>query len=1559
MTNQGPDAVGGVYLSDRLDTGTSFVSASLTPSAQGAGVVGFALGSLASGASVQVAVTIRVDTPSLVSANGDGQTLNTAVVSSDRPDPNTGDNQFVYTAAVNQRHADLALTVTPDPSPVVVGSPFVYRLVVTNNGPDDAQNVVLTENLPAAASFLFASPAPTTNALNVLTFNLGTIVAGKSQTVLVHMNPIGSVGSFILNTASVSSPTIDTTPANNTSSLQTVVASLDQAELAVSVAGPQFSVTFDGLSYTVTVFNDGPHAADHVVFTGEVTALDTITSITPSQGAASQSGNIITADLGTIAPDASATITFLVNAPDSDTSVTVKASVTADETDPFLNNNRATLRTKVGEGAITFVVTNTNDSGPGSLRQAIEDSEAQGSTVAQPNHIVFAIPETDPGLDAFSHAFVIQPLSGLPALFTPTIIDGYTEAGSSPNTNPIDQADNAVIRIEIDGSRSTVPNNIFTVFASNCVFRGLAINRAITKFQAGTTVNLLLDGAGIFVLSDDNIIEGCFIGTDATGTIARGNEVEGIALFGSDNTVGGLTPDARNVISGNGAAGIGIASSVTQDFIIGNFIGTDATGARALPTNLLTVGGLRLASIGVLAEGFKNTVGGTTAAARNVISGNSDSGVGFIRPQGSLVTTGRFFEQSVLGNYIGTDLTGTKALPNGGDGIYDETGSSNIIGGTTPGERNIISGNQRWGAEFKDNANVLEGNYVGTDVTGLRPLGNGLGGVNISTFQTTIGGSGAGAGNLIAGNNGPGVQITGQSNTIAGNAIGLDADGNPLGNNGDGVNITGTASGGSVSGMGNDVNGNTIAFNFRGGVTIASIDSSLGGGTGNSVEANSIHDNAGLGIDLGQGGVPDGGVTPDHDPLVTSPGGNHLQNFPVLTSAISDGVTTTIQGMLAGLADRDYTIHFYSNPYLDPSGFGEGTTYLGSVVVHTGADGNAVISAPIAQALDGLYITATASTGNPQLNALGSDTSEFSQGILVTGPGPGPISPPSTSADLAISASLLTPSPVVGGLMTYRFTVTNLGADPASTVIFSHSLPAGLQLESVDSDRGAVTTNGNILSANLGTLAAGEVVTITVNVTPTVAGALSGTASVVGATGDPDATNNSAAFDATVGAGSLGTDVVVSIIAAPSPVPLGAQLLYTIRISNDGPRVATGIFFHDTLPAGVSLLTANNESTPGLTVSGRDLSIFVGALAPGDFVQIFVAVQPTVAGPITNVASATLTQADLAPANNSASVTTTVLKAPSVTVVTSSLPSSDPGQSVTFTATVTSPTVGRPTGSLVFREGTTVLASRTLDANGAASFNTSTLSPGTHTITASYSGDATFQPSDAPVDQPVAGAAPDSADLGIQVAASTNSVILGTDVSFTITVTNGGPNAATNVVVSDALPAGFTVVSTGSSKGSSTHVGNAVTAALGSLASGASATVTVVASTAAVGSLTNAASVGATESDPNSANNTASAAVLVLPTGAPTADLALTVSPSSAFVAQGQSVAFFVTLTNDGPNDASGVTLTYTLPAGLDFVATSQGSLVNGLLVVPIASLANGASASVTVVATANGSSNT
>ena len=284
---------------------------------------------------------------------------------------------------------------------------------------------------------------------------------------------------------------------------------------------------------------------------------------------------------------------------------------------------------------------------------------------------------------------------------------------------------------------------------------------------------------------------------------------------------------------------------------------------------------------------------------------------------------------------------------------------------------------------------------------------------------------------------------------------------------------------------------------------------------------------------------------------------------------------------------------------------------------------------------------------------------------------------------------MLTANPQVGHDLVYQFTVTNNGPDTAHTVVFTHTLPSGLQDVSADSSAGAAIVSGSMLTANLGTLASGASATITVTATPNVAGSFSCCGSVNGFEPDPNSANNTATFQATVAPGALDTDLAVTMSAEPGSYQLGDEILYTITIANNGPRVATGINLSDTLPTGAQFISLDSSS--GLTVSGGTASVFVGALAPGDSLQAFVSIKSTVAGDITNTATVTLIQTDSNSANNTFSLVTHILPGASVTVLSGTPNSIDPGDSVNFSASVVSPAGGHPTGTVTFREGTTVL----------------------------------------------------------------------------------------------------------------------------------------------------------------------------------------------------------------------------------------------------------------------------
>ena len=327
--------------------------------------------------------------------------------------------------------------------------------------------------------------------------------------------------------------------------------------------------------------------------------------------------------------------------------------VTATTTDPNGNTSEFSQCATATAGAQTFTVTNTNDTGAGSLRQAITDANA---IAGQTDTIAFNIPG--------SGVQTISPASALPTLTDPVIIDGYTQPGASANT--LATGNNAVLLIELNGSGAGAGANGLTISSGNSTVRGLVINR----FSAS---GLLLQTGG------GNTVAGNFLGTNVAGTAALGNGAFGLNIVSSPNhTIGGTTPAARNLISGNNSEGLAIQGAGSANNVVqGNYIGTDAAGAADLGNN----------ASGVFISGAgPNIIGGTNAAARNVISGNNNAGV---------VVASAANGNVIQGNFIGSNASGASGVGNTFDGVQVQISSNNLIGGAGAGESNLIAFNSR------------------------------------------------------------------------------------------------------------------------------------------------------------------------------------------------------------------------------------------------------------------------------------------------------------------------------------------------------------------------------------------------------------------------------------------------------------------------------------------------------------------------------------------------------------------------------------------------------------------------------------------------------------------------------------------------------------------------------------------------------------------------------------------------------------------------------------------------------------------------------------------------
>jgi titin len=566
------------------------------------------------------------------------------------------------------------------------------------------------------------------------------------------------------------------------------------------------------------------------------------------------------------------------------------------------------------------------------------------------------------------------------------------------------------VAIANNATANAVEGNLLGTDATGTMALGNGLSGVALEFSFSNTIGGTAAGAGnvisgnqfvgvyLTIQASGNYIQGDLIGTDITGTRPLGNIQIGVLveLDAGNNTIGGTTVSARNIISANHSEGIEL-SSTFGDLVEGNYIGIDATGTTALGNGTY---GIDMNSVPA-----NITIGGTVAGSGNLISGNGSDGI-FLRT-GTGATT-------IEGNRIGTDVTGTHALGNGGSGIRVEGSAFSTIGGTVSGSGNLISGNAASGIWLEGSSNMLvQQNTIGTDTTGTFALGNGGNGVTIDGSDNTIGGPTAGAGNLISGNLGDGLFISSSNNSVQGNLIGTDASGtHGLGNSGNGVtvlNASGNTIGGTTSSAadvisanvgsgilisGANATSNLIAGNFIGtdlsatinlgnaanGVTIRdSSNNTIGGtaaGAGNTVAYNG-HD--GIQVDTGSGN----GILSD---LIFSSGylgielinnGNNNQAAPWLFAAIESGSATLVAGVLISTPNTTFTLQFFADPHRDPSGLGEARQLLGTFSVTSNAYGIAVFAITIPVVVPpGQILTATATDPN-------NNTSEFSLPVRV------------------------------------------------------------------------------------------------------------------------------------------------------------------------------------------------------------------------------------------------------------------------------------------------------------------------------------------------------------------------------------------------------------------------------------------------------------------------------------------------------------------------------------------------------------------------------------------------
>ncbi|MEZ5476638.1 MAG: right-handed parallel beta-helix repeat-containing protein [Thiolinea sp.] len=653
--------------------------------------------------------------------------------------------------------------------------------------------------------------------------------------------------------------------------------------------------------------------------------------------------------------------------------------------------------------------TDNTDNNTGSLRDAIECANSNPG----PDTITFNMPTTEAGYTAGTGVWTLRPDSELPFIEdADTTIDATTQTGT--DCTPASRR----IVVELDGSNAGPLSKAgLEVQAERTVIRGLAVN----SFSG---VGVYFDIYGTRV-SNGSSLSCSNVGTDAAGLVAKPNTSWGVRVkSSSDVVIGGSNASDRNIISGNHRSGV-FAENGDRLRVENNYVGLDATGNAALGNGTGTL----WSRDGVVLWPDGAGDGTNDALIRNnVISGNNNFGLLFEDSSGNTVT----------GNIIGLNASGTAALPNGDDGIQVKKSGNLIIGGATAAERNVIAGNNNRGIGLNNAGSidnlVIQGNYFGVGADGQTPLPNVTAALGLfNATNITLGGGNAGEGNVIYSREYGVVSYGVDNGLIQGNTIGATVDQSTvldfavaaieIRNGSDNWTIGGSNAGEGnliVGGSGSVIGGGLLLDTTQGAVVQGNRigvlpDGTPGRNTNNVYILNSAQDIRVGGTGAGEGNViahatlhglminssttpmttvsvlgnrifnnADHGIDLGGNGVTANDAGdgdngpNGLLNYPELQQVLQKGGDVEVRYEL-DVPAGNYRIEFFDNPSgVDPTGHGEGEVFVGAQSISHSGSGvqsfTAILPGVTLSNVANLAATATLDLGSGQYGP----TSEFS-----------------------------------------------------------------------------------------------------------------------------------------------------------------------------------------------------------------------------------------------------------------------------------------------------------------------------------------------------------------------------------------------------------------------------------------------------------------------------------------------------------------------------------------------------------------------------------------------------
>ncbi len=1474
VTNAGPSAVTGASISDTVPaalTGVSWTCA-ITSGTGSCGSSGGSGNSIATTVALGPAAVATLTVSGVVAAGVSGTLSNTAAVTlpAGVADPVPADNTATDVDTLTPQ-SDLAVTKTDGSSTAVPGSPVSWVVAVTNNGPSSVTGASVTDTIPAAVTGVTWSCSVTSGSGSCGSGSgsgnsIATTVSlapGAVATLIVGGTLSSSAAGSLVNTAAASVPAGWTDPVAANDSATDTDTITPLADLAVSKTDGQASaVPGTAITYTVDVTNHGPSAVSGAALTDTVPAA--ITGVSWSCSITSGVGSCAS-PLGT----GNAVSTTLDLAPGASAAVTISGVVS-----PAASGTLANTATITPPAGVTDpVLVNNSDTDSDALAPttdlAVTKTDGTGSEIPGTN-VTYTVTVSNLGPSDVSGATVSDVLPGTisAASWTCAVPPALGACGASSGSGNVattlDLKAGASATLVVTGTISPAATGTLVNTASAAVPGGWT--DPVSANDSATDIDTLAPRADLAVTK-----------TDGSATAVPGSAVAWtvqVRNFGPSNVTGASFGDtvpasvtgvswSCAITTGSGACGAAGGA--------GNAVSTTldlASGAVAT----LTIGG-------TVAPGASGTLSNTgTASVPAGVSdpasaNNSATDTDALTPRSDLVVTKSSFPDPYV---AGAGLTYTVTVRN--------DGPSTVIGATVVDNVPAQVGAVTWSCAITS----------GTGACG------------------TAGGSGNAIGTTL--DLWPGATAT--------------------------LTIDGTVAPGTVGTVANTAS----AAVPPGWVDPDPLDNS-------ATDTNPVTPAGDLRISKTSSPRPYVPGTPITYVISVTNGGPS----DVVGADVTDGLPAELTGATwsCAVAPADGNCG-------TPVGSGDVSTNLdlragttATITVTADVDPSAVVSITNAASV-------TAPVGFVETNPANNSATDFAEAHPVS--------------DLQVAKSDGQSSAVPGDPVSYTATVTNAGPSYVYGASFDDSVPAAVTgvswTCSVTTGTGACSMasgSGNTIALSLD-LAPGAVATVIAGgtVSPSATGSLSNTASadVPGGWADPVPGDNSATDVDTL---TPRADLLVTKTDGQATAIPGQQIDYTVTVTNDGPSYVAGASVSDAVPAAITgvgwtCVVAGGGSCGAASGSGNGVTTTVD-LGPGATatIEITGTVSPSASGSISNTVTATVPAGvvDPVPGNNAATDVDTLAPQSDLAVTkTDGRASAVPGQALAYTVTVTNGGPSAVTGATVSDvvpaavTGVSWTCSVTtgtgacgaVSGSGNAVATTLDLASGavaTLVVSGAVSPSASGSLSNtASVSVPSGWTDPVSAndsatdtdtltpraDLVVTKTDGQAGAVPGSAVTYTVTVTNGGPSAVTGATVSDSVPAAVTgvswtcVVAGGGSCGAASGSGNAVATTL-DLASGAVATLVVsgTVSPSASGSLSNtaSASVPAGWTDPVPGNNSATDVDAL----APQSDLAVTKSDGVAALVPGGPVTYTVAVTNNGPSSVSGAGFADSVPAAVTGVS--------------------------------------